>query len=132
MSCLLRVLGEDFNVDRFVEETQIADFRKRYKGDFVSPSRDKRLEHSSASIIISDADFSNIKTQIEEAEAFLVKHKSNLRNIATTKEIEYATIDFGADSLLPNGMTKSFYFPISLVSICAELKIGIELSVYAV
>ena len=62
----------------------------------------------------------------------MVKNKNNLKCITTTKGIDFATIDFGADSDLGyKSKAQTFFFPSSLLLICAELKLGLELSVYS-
>jgi hypothetical protein len=132
MSCTLTVLGATLDIDEFVENTGIEGFAKKYKGDLISPSRNKRLEYSFASIFTSRADFDNLKLQIEETEDFLGKHKNSLKCIATTGGVDFATIDFGVNSDLGyENKAQSFFFPPSLVLICAELKLGLELSVYS-
>jgi hypothetical protein len=132
MSCTLTVVGAGLDIDEFVENTGIEGFTKKYKGDLVSPSRNKRLEYSFASIITSRVNFDNLKLQIEETEDFLVKHKNNLKCIATTRGIDFATIDFGANSDLGHeNKAQYFFFPPSLLLVCAELKLGLELSLYS-
>jgi hypothetical protein len=130
MSCELGIYGIDFNVDEFVKNSGIAGFRKGYKGELRSGSKTEKNEFSYAKITISNADFSDVRTQIKEAEEFLLKYKNNLKKIADNEVIE-AGIDFGANDFMENGMVKSFYFPPTLVAICAELKLSIELSVYS-
>jgi hypothetical protein len=132
MSCTLTVLGASLDIDEFVENAGIEGFTKKYKGDLISPSRNKRLEYSFASIYTSRADFDDLDLQIKETEDFLVKNKNNLKCIATTRGIDFATIDFGANSdLAHENKAQSFFFPPSLLLICAELKLALELSVYS-
>ena len=131
MSCYLSIIGKDLDVDAFVARTNINDFQKRYKNDLASGSKSKNLEYSSASIKISDADFENFNKQIEEVQVFLNTYRDHLKCIADTDGVEYANIHFGANSTtLFEKKVQSFYFPISLITICAELKISIETTVY--
>lgn len=131
MSCVLRILGEDFDVDTFVEKTQINGFNKRYKGDLMGRSANRKAKYSAANITISSADFDDFNLQIEDATRFLIEYKDNLKMIASTKGIEYAIIDFGVDSMIDeNRLTQNFYFPKDLIRLCAELDISIELSIY--
>ncbi len=129
MSCYLSIIGKDLDVDAFVERIGIKEFEKRFKGELISARRNKYSEHSSASVKISDAGFENFKQQIEEAEVFLNTYKDNLKCIVDTDGVEYANINFGVNELLEKSV-QSFYFPISLITICAELKISIETTVY--
>jgi hypothetical protein len=131
MSCVLTIIGTNFDVDAFVEKAAMPEFDKSYKGEPINRASSRIAQYSSASMIISNAGFGNVKTQIEEATEFLIKHRDNLKHIATTKEIEFATIDFGVDSIIDEDhLTQGFYFTLSLIEICAELKISITLSTY--
>lgn len=132
MSCVLTVLGKELDIDSFVANTGILGFDKKYKGDIISISRKKNLEYSYASIVISDADFDELDLQLSEAELFLNEHKNNLKCIATTQGIDYATINFGSNSSINNeNPTQAFFFPPTLLLLCAELKLGLELTVYS-
>jgi hypothetical protein len=131
MSCVLKIMGENLDVDAFVAKTQMDGFDKSYKGDWTNKLKKRKREWSSAGMVISDAGYDDVKTQIKEAIEFLNRHKDNLRHIATTPEIEYATIDFGVDSTIDEDhLSQSFYLTKPLIKICAELDIEIELSLY--
>ncbi|PAW93180.1 hypothetical protein CKK33_06595 [Mucilaginibacter sp. MD40] len=105
---------------------------KKIQGGMDFKKRNSRLNYSLASLLIIDDNYEDINNQIKEVESFLIQYKKQLTVIAMNKDIEYATIDFGVTSTTqyPN-KAQSFYFPISLLTICAELKIGIELSTYS-
>ena len=131
MSCVLSIIGENFDVDAFVNESKIRGFNVGYKGDPINKVNKRTRTFSLASITTSNADFDNIKDQIEETIEFLVKYKSSLIHIANTPGIECATIDFGVESIIDkNHLTQSFNFPIELIKVCADLGIEIELSIY--
>jgi hypothetical protein len=131
MSCVLRIMGENFDVDVFVEKTQMSGFNKWYKGDPLGMSANRKKKYSGASITTSFADFDDVKSQIEDTIRFLNEHKHNLKIIASTPNIEYAMIDFGVNSIIDDEhLTQSFYFTKDLIRICAELDIAIELSIY--
>lgn len=131
MSCLLCFIGEDLDVDILVERIGIPGFRKRYKGELFSPRRKLYSKSSSASIQISDADFENFNQQVEDAQKFLQTNKNKLMFIADTVGLQYTYISFGSNSTsLIEKSIQSFYFPISLITVCAELKISIETTIY--
>jgi len=131
MSCVLRITGADFDVDAFIDKIGMPVYAKTYKGEPIYKSSSKVATMSSTRIIVSEADFDDPEQQIDEAVKFLVKHKDNLKFIATTKEIEFATIDFGINSNLDDDhLIQSIYFTQPLIKVCAELKITIELSIY--
>lgn len=131
MSCILSIIGTDLDIDTFVSRTKMSGFSKSYKADSISKVNPKKRKYSFVSIKTSEASFADIESQIKDTIDFLSKYQDNLRLIASTPEVEYATIDFGVDSVIDEEhLTQSFYFPINLIKICAELGIGIELSIY--
>ncbi len=131
MSCVLSIIGENLDIDTFISQTNIPGFNIKHKGDPITLVSNKKAKHSSASIITSDADFDDIKGQISDTINFLNKYRDNLKHIVNTPEIEYATINFGVDSIIDEAhLIQSFYFTPELVKICGSLGIGIELSTY--
>lgn len=131
MSCFLSFIGEDLDVDTLVERIGISGFNKSYKGELFSPKRRLYSKSSSASIIISDADFENFNQQVEDAQKFLQTYNNKLMSIADSEGVEYAYINFGSNctSLIEKSV-QSFYLPITLITLCAELKISIETTIY--
>lgn len=131
MSCVLRISGENLDIDNFVKKTQMSGFDIWHKGDALGLSAHKKKKSSGASIITSDSDFHDIKGQIEDTVRFLINYKNNLKIIASTDNIDHAIIDFGIDSITnENQLTQTFRFPKDLIKLCAELHLEIEVSIY--
>ncbi|QEK50837.1 hypothetical protein FYC62_03490 [Pedobacter aquae] len=132
MSCILSILGENFDVDQFVNKTNIS-FSIRHRGDIISGTSPivRKSKFSMASISTSEKNYCNITNQIEETLDFLIKHKKKLQIINTFPSIDFATVNFGIDSTIDEEhLTQSFYFPLELIKICAELGISIETTLY--
>ncbi|MGN6181112.1 MAG: hypothetical protein ACTHNW_18160 [Mucilaginibacter sp.] len=128
---MLRISGENFDVDAFVEKTTMPGFRKYYKGEPKVKSSKRRNEHSGGSIATSEADFDDFKGQIADTIQFLTEYKNNLMIIASTPDIDYAVIDFGINSAInEHKLMQTFYFTKALIKLCAELNIEIVLSIY--
>lgn len=131
MSCVLRIGGENFDTDVFVEKTQMSIFRKFYKGNSRVGFSNRINKYSGVTITTSDADFDDFKGQIADTIQFLTEYKSNLMIIASAPDIEFAVIDFGLNSAIDEDrLTQSFYLSKDLIGICAELNIEIKLSLY--
>ncbi len=102
-----------------------------HKGDAINKVNQRKKAHSGVSISTSNSHLDDVKTQITETIDFLTTHKNYLIHINTTPDIQYATINFGSDSLIDEDyLTQGFFFPSGLIKICAELSIGIEVSIY--
>lgn len=131
MSCELRISGKNFNVDAFVDQTQMSAFRKAYKGGLRGGLPNRKNEFSSASITASNADFDDFKGQLSETIDFLTEHKDQLQAIRSTPDIEYAIIDFGITSAInKEKLMQTFVLGKNLIKLCAELDIEIVLSLY--
>lgn len=131
MSCYITFMGRNLDVDDFVLRTGIPSFDKSYKGDLQPGAKNKTVLYSSASLKISAVDFESLTQQVKDAEIFLNTEKENLKCIAYAEGLEFATIIFGvnADNIIDKNI-ESFYFPNKLISLCAELKLSIEFTVY--
>jgi hypothetical protein len=78
---------------------------------------------------ISGESFDDIEKQIVDAEIFLRDNKENLKCIKTAEGVDFATINFGSN--LNDGNVQSFFFPPTLLLLCADLQLGIELTAYS-
>jgi hypothetical protein len=118
MSCILRIGGENFDVDEFIQKTEMEWEQKTHKGMPVVDGFKRISKTSFVSVTTSDADFANYKEQIEETVEYLNKHKNSLLHIISTTGIDYAIIDFGVN--IKEGYAMQ----------CSELGIGIDISTY--
>ncbi|MND68765.1 hypothetical protein D3C80_602240 [compost metagenome] len=90
---------------------------------------EEKLPYSLISIVASDADFDNLEKQIKDTIDFLKNNKSKLELITATKEIQYATLDFGVEDN-NNEFTQTMRLPNELLRLAADLGMEIEMSVY--
>ena len=136
MSCILTIIGRHFDVDAFTITSKLRPFRKSYKGQpkYKSKPDGEKLPHSSISILTSKADFDNLKKQIADTIRFLKRDKDKLVHIASTKEIDYAILDFGIYLRIDRKkvLTQSETFPSELLKLAGNLNLDIELSIYPV
>jgi hypothetical protein len=96
------------------------------------PNAPKNKE-SGFTVIASEADGALVPVQILEAKSFLETHRDEIRTLTRREDVEAAYLDFGWN--FPVGESASVaqfnHFPRELISICAELDLGLEVSVYA-
>jgi hypothetical protein len=136
MSCILTIRGKNLDVNAFVDKSKLKPYRKSYKGQpklKLKPNSEK-LSHSSLSIETSKADFDNLKKQIADTIAYLKRNKHKLTHIASTKEIQYAILDFGIDLRIDRKKVyiQSDTFPSTLLKLAGDLGLDITLSLYPV
>ncbi|MDE3143105.1 MAG: hypothetical protein KGL19_03050 [Bacteroidota bacterium] len=134
MSCVLRILGENFDVVKFLKKSNLKAstiFLKEEPKFKTKPEGDK-LKHSGLILVVSDADFDDLSLQIKDTIRFLKKNKKGLQLISKTKEIEYAIIDFGIDLKIDkkNKLIQNEFLSNELLKLSGELGFSIELSIY--
>ena len=136
MSCPLRIVGKDFDVDAFLAKTKLTPEGKFYRGGprYKSRPEGEKLERSGLAIMASEADFGDLDKQVEDVIAFLTAHKSQLALIAETPGIEHAWLDFGIHSRIgkDNVSVQVDVFSPELVKLAGELGLAIMLSNYAI
>jgi hypothetical protein len=84
------------------------------------------------SIDASKADFNDLAKQIKDTIRYLERNKEKLSHIKSTKEIQYAILDFGIDLRIDRKkvLCQSGRFPNKLLKLAGELGVDIELSIY--
>jgi len=131
MPCILRIVGENFDVDNFIDRSAIKPYKIFYKGEpqYAIKPDGKKIERSGCSIEISKVDFENLDQQIDDALVYLNQNQEKLRWINKNPEIQYAVLDFGLnyDS---DKFVQSHYLPNEFLKLVSELGVGIEISIY--
>jgi hypothetical protein len=131
MSCILRIAGENFDVDTFISKSTIVAYNRFYKGDakYKSKPDGAKVERSGCSIEVSKVKFENFHRQVDDAILYLNQNKDKLQLIKAIPEIQYAVLDFGVDYDCDK-FTQTHYLSNEFLKLVSELGIGIELSIY--
>ncbi len=130
MSCLLRILGKDLDVDGLLRRISIPPnriWRKDEPRSRTNPTG-KSFASSGASFVASDADMSEFDRQVEQATAFLEKHCAQISAASRFVGVEEASIDFGVT--LRDVAIHSDYLPVELLAVAAKCGLGLEISHY--
>jgi hypothetical protein len=131
MPCILKITGENFDVDNFVKKSNITPYKLFHKGDpkLATKPNSNKMEQSGCAIEISNVDFESFSEQLDDASTYLNKNREKLQWINKTPEIQYAVLDFGlnCDS---DKFVQSHYLPNEFLKLVSRLSIGIEISVY--
>ncbi|WP_395502234.1 hypothetical protein [Ectopseudomonas mendocina] len=131
MSCILRFWGKDFDPKEAIQSIPIAADKIWIIGERRFPESQTMLKlHNSSGLnfLVSNADFSEIQTQIEDAIKFLSMHHAWLERLSSSPGLEGAVIDFGAE--LKNSFSQSYSFPPALLQALGKSNITLGLSVY--
>src|SRR5580704_7678952 len=97
MSCILTIIGKNFDVDAFIKRSSLKGYSKSYRGEpvFKSKPDGNKLVYSRLSVQTSKADFNNLKKQIADSIRYLKRNKDKLSLITKTKGIDFTILDFG-------------------------------------
>src|ERR1035437_4498123 len=128
MSAILRIHGLNLNVDEVLESTSLKPDTVWRKGDlqFLTKPHGKKKESSGLTVLVSNADFDDFKTQIVESTRFLEENWIEIRNIVEHHGVDCVTLDFGIE--LRDVPFHSDILPPSLIALAAKAGIWLELS----
>lgn len=135
MPCNIVILGKNLNIDTFILKSKLRGYFKHYKGQpkFKSKPFGEKNPYSFIVKQTSKASFENLDKQISDTIKYLKRHKSKLSHIKTTKEVEYAMLDFGIALRINNKQPAQIdRYPKTLLSIAGELGLDLNISIYSI
>ena len=124
MSCVLRATGRDFDVDSFLHDSSLTPLIVYHRGARRFP--DSKMvpdEQSGMNVAVSECDLSNVTGQINDAMSFLQNYKDELRRLRNYPGWQRLALDFPI--AYRDAMIESDTFPAVLISLMAELEIGL-------
>lgn len=131
MSCVLRVHGKHFDVDRYLRSDgalqPIAIHRKGHP--FAGRPGARKLTSSALTFGVSKRGFSDFEGQVRDAIRFLTKHERAIRKLRRCPGVEVASVDFGVvgDRREPYDQ---YFCPEALVRIAGRLSLNVVVSDY--
>ncbi|WP_424949979.1 hypothetical protein [Deinococcus sp.] len=124
---MLRVNGVGFDVDEYLRRSQLLPLRVWREGE-PRTVRSKPSLTSGFSAEVSDADFSNLDSQIQEAAEFLVQQHPALTLLASSLGVQDVVLDFGIEDR--DVLAQADVFPHGC-SLAGSLNIGLMVSRYS-
>jgi hypothetical protein len=125
--CVLHVRGDDFRVDAFLADSNLRPFRVLHRGDLGPRSRPSTDSGFSLDVSAADGD---LGAEIADAIRFLTVHEAELNRLRDFPGVSDMRFDFG---YYRRDVAAQFdYLPPELLLRAGTLRIGIELSLYAV
>lgn len=131
MACLLKVEGQEFDVDAYLARGVLAPSGVYRRGEARFPTlRGARKSlRSGFNIAVSKKESSDFAGQVRDALGFLARHRRAIRALRRRKGVECATLEFGVERQ-PNAAVQAQAFPEELVRIAGELGLALGLSLY--
>lgn len=127
MGCVFRVGGVDLDVDACLRECHLETYSV-YRKDEVHGKRGRIRQHSGFGVAVSEADFSDLPTQIDDAITFLKTNAEELQKLMDFPGIEGCTLDFPVEER--DVAVQCDVFPAELLRLAGNLEINIEISRY--
>jgi hypothetical protein len=126
MSCVLRVSGE-FLPQQFLAESPWAADSVWHRGE--QRGHGPAASESGFTVVVSDAGFEELATQVQDAAAFLRRHGSEFARLGATAGVS-ASLDFGVAQRIHPAWSLSL--SAEFIELAGRCGVGVELSLYAV
>jgi hypothetical protein len=126
MSCVLRAIGTEFDVDAFVKDSQLAG-TAFHRGE-PRPTGGQRAA-SGLNVDVAGG-FDDLDAQIQAAAHFLLRHEDELRRLASFPGVEEVCLDFGLRT--PDRSAMSSVFPADFLWQSGALDIDLVVTHYEV
>jgi hypothetical protein len=127
--CVLRAAGEEFAVDEFLRTSNLAPLITCRKGTSRFPDVSARLDrYSGFNIAVSDANFSDLQSQISDAVQFLQRNAQELRRLLAFPGVTSVALDFPIAER--DVAAQSETFPAILLKLLGDLRIELSFTLY--
>jgi hypothetical protein len=131
MGCVLRVYGDNLNVDELLACIKLQPCCVRRKGKPRYPNSKRLAESNGFHVTTSDASERDLPRQIKETTKFLNANRNDLLFIKSFAGVEEADLNFSNHSRIRGDIVgQNDSFPTELISIAAEFGLGINLATY--
>jgi uncharacterized protein (DUF927 family) len=132
MGVILRISGKELDVDNFDLGWNITPSTVHRKGEPVRISKPdgKKKEFFELVFEVSNADYSDLKSQIKETTEFLDQNKDYLNRLSAYSTIETIALDFSFNSRIDrkNVEVQFDYFPAELIKLAGQFSMDIWLT----
>ena len=129
MSCVLRVIGEELNIEELLKIDSNPDtYWKKGEPRLKTKPNEKKHLHSGAHYCVSEAEFNEFEKQKEDVIKYLNENEEKIESIQKLAGIESVFLDFGIEQR--DVFVQSDFFPPELIRLAGKLGLGIELSQY--
>jgi hypothetical protein len=128
MSCVLRAGGVKFDVDEFLKNSTLDVLTAFHRGEVQFPitSVTRTSEYSGMNVTVSTNEFSDLRTQIEDAVRFLKENAQDLKRLRDFSGLDRMDMEFPVEDR--DMVFQSDAFPPRLLSLLGNLNIGLVIS----
>lgn len=126
--CVIRVLGDEFDSERFLSTTTLTPSSIFRKGEL----RLGRRRPATTSGFTCDVGAGELEEQVRLATEFISRHSADLKRLSTTTTVESFFVDFAYDCRLDDAsaMVQRDFLPADFIRLAGAVGIGVCLSQY--
>jgi hypothetical protein len=140
VSCVLRAVGAEFEVDAFLRCSRLSPLKVWRRGERLGSrsgpeqvliehdAPEKKYGQSGFAVVASAASFRDPVRQASDATYFLRRHEPALAQLAHCPGVEAILLDFGIEDRPVEQQTN--YFPPELLNLMGRLNIGLVVTRY--
>src|SRR5262245_43520894 len=126
MSCVLRAGGIEFDTEAYLAGSPFTHATRYRRGDPALSGSSTLSRNSGFNVTVSDANLSDLATQIDEAIAFLDEHEDELRRLGRFEGVEEIEIEFAV--AWHDLATQTDWFPPELLWRAGALDIALRVT----
>ena len=131
MSTILRVGGENFDVDVSLQQSTLAPCKVFRRGKPKCVGSKQLSNKSGFNLEVSEADFNDFEKQIKNAVEFLKSNEEAISKLTEWIGVESMSLDFGV-SRDESFAFQSITFPNQLLKLAGNLGVDIEATLYPI
>ena len=134
MGCVLRASGSAFEPDAFLKGSTLSPSKVWRKGEArprIGQMDGTTRSASGINVAVSNADFSDLRQQVQDAIGFLQSNRIELVPLTSFPGVEDVSLDFGI-VWRHDVLTQTDSLPSELVRLAGELRLGVEISHYPI
>jgi hypothetical protein len=132
MGAVLRVRGDDFDVDDLLRKISLSVCHVERKGQPRFSPRSRIADCTGFNASTSEASERDLPKQVEDTIKYLRLNESDLKNVMSFPGVTDAEIDFAVECRLNSTdiFAQNDYLPPELLALAGNLGIGINLTLY--
>jgi hypothetical protein len=130
MSCILRICGDELDVDALLSSADLEPDRVWCRGEpqRASKPEGKCYDHSGVTFVASASEFCEFDQQIDEATRYLEIHRDQIAAMTLFEGVQHAILDFGI--VLRDVAIHSDILPLRFLKAAVATGVSVELSHY--
>jgi hypothetical protein len=132
MGCVLRVRGDEFDIDNVLSRIKITPCHVQTKGFPRFGPKSKIAQYTGFNVATSDASERDLAAQVRDTIGFLRIHGEELALIMSFAGITVAELDFAVECRIGRNdvFAQNDYLPPELLLLAGKLGIGINFTLY--